>query len=324
MQKFKSEEGFDRASPVHFRTTTNDLFHQGLVDGEIVQISPGAGKDELSVLLSPTMCLAHQEYPHSATVRTTQPPDNANFTLPLDTGADWRVNGRPGTRHVLFLNSGMTETQIIAPYRNSVFVRVSEDRLQISLDTLSGGVAGRVRRMSGPIELSASSHAALSAALLGIIRPTSSRVFNQNQGHDPCLEDRVADLLAQAILSTDEKASQHPGSRHDPYRLFSRVMSHLEQEGGRPACLGELCIAAGVSAPTLTRAFREVVGVSPMKYERLRRLASAQSDLLRDPDPRSVVKRTALRHGFRELGRFSALYKASYGVLPSDARKHSC
>ncbi|MDK3020019.1 helix-turn-helix transcriptional regulator [Pseudodonghicola flavimaris] len=319
MQKFKSEDEFRRAPPVHFRTTTGRLFRQGLVDGQVVQFKPGVGRDALSMLLSPTLCLAHQLFPHSAAVSTTQKAENANFTLPLETGAAWRVNGRPGAHRVLFLNAGLTETQIIAPNRNSIFGRVSEARLQASLDALSGGTAAAVRRFSGPIELSAASHAFLRNAFLDILEE-SREILPLNSGQGTYLEHSIADILAQGLLSAGDMRPRLPLVGRDPYALYRKVIAYLEQAGDRPVCLSELCSAAGVSAPTLTRAFREVVGVSPMKFERLRRLAQARNDLLRDPDPRSVVKRSALRHGFRELGRFSALYKASYGGLPSQAR----
>ena len=94
----------------------------------------------------------------------------------------------------------------------------------------------------------------------------------------------------------------------------------LDLSKNKQPTLTEICDAAGFSAPVVTNAFQCVTGASPARYARLARLARAHSELCKGNPMTASVKEVALEMGFRELGRFSGLYRQVYGWLPALAR----
>jgi AraC family ethanolamine operon transcriptional activator len=96
-----------------------------------------------------------------------------------------------------------------------------------------------------------------------------------------------------------------------------RVEEYLDAHRGEAPSIPALCSIAGVSERTLEYAFRELVGVTPVRYLKLRRLNQVRR-ALRAPEAgaRSVTE-IALRAGFYDLGRFAGEYRALFGELPS-------
>jgi len=61
----------------------------------------------------------------------------------------------------------------------------------------------------------------------------------------------------------------------------------------------------------------EFLGLSPLAYVRLRRLNLVRAALLRSDPAIATVSGVARHHGFSELGRFAAAYRAAFGESPS-------
>jgi transcriptional regulator GlxA family with amidase domain len=81
--------------------------------------------------------------------------------------------------------------------------------------------------------------------------------------------------------------------------------------------LPDLCKAIGVPERTLRACCAEFLGMSPIRYLRLRRLGIVRA-ALRHADPATAnVSDIARRHGFLQLGRFAAQYRAVFGEAPS-------
>jgi AraC-like DNA-binding protein len=96
-------------------------------------------------------------------------------------------------------------------------------------------------------------------------------------------------------------------------RFESVSAAHSEQHLKIP----ELCAAIDVPERTLRICCAEVLGMSPSRYLRLRRLNIARAVLRRlDPATASVAD-VAREYGFTELGRFAALYRTMFGETPS-------
>ncbi len=99
--------------------------------------------------------------------------------------------------------------------------------------------------------------------------------------------------------------------------LVRSVEQYLRAHVHEPVYMMELCAATGATERGLQAAFRELTGLRPMEYLRLRRLQLVRRQLRAPGNTGLSVKRAALDHGFWELGRFAQQYRALFGEMPS-------
>jgi transcriptional regulator GlxA family with amidase domain len=133
-------------------------------------------------------------------------------------------------------------------------------------------------------------------------------------------EELERQLLAEAVgLFARLHASRSYTTPIDTskHEIVRRAEARFEAAGEKPVSLADLCLAAGVSARCLQYAFRDLYGVSPIRYFRLRRLHEAHRSLRSALPGRSAVKRAALGAGLTDLGRFSVEYRELFGQSPS-------
>ena len=88
----------------------------------------------------------------------------------------------------------------------------------------------------------------------------------------------------------------------------------------RPFTVNGLARAVGLSTRSLSRGFQRLRGYGPMAAVRRARLDRVRLDLL-TAAPHESVTNVAMRWGFYHLGRFSGLYAAHFGELPSATRR---
>jgi AraC-like DNA-binding protein len=106
-----------------------------------------------------------------------------------------------------------------------------------------------------------------------------------------------------------------------PKRRLTAVMRRFEEtlatHREHPQRQAELCEAVGVSERTLRSYCRDSLGMGPSRYVRLRHLMMVRA-AMHNADPMMVnVSDIARRHGFAQLGRFAAQYRAVFGETPS-------
>ena len=87
--------------------------------------------------------------------------------------------------------------------------------------------------------------------------------------------------------------------------------------------LATVCTALGVATRTLRQSCHEHLGMGPSHYLLLHRLQRARHALQSADSEMATVSGLARQHGFRELGRFAASYRALYGELPSTTLRRS-
>jgi transcriptional regulator GlxA family with amidase domain len=105
------------------------------------------------------------------------------------------------------------------------------------------------------------------------------------------------------------------GQRHR--RLITHLDRVLAAHPDRSVPLGELCGTLGVAERTLRAICVQELGMSPRGYMRLCRLRLVRQALLAAEPACETVTAIAMRHGFYELGRFSAIYRTAFGESPS-------
>ncbi|MGV2114395.1 helix-turn-helix transcriptional regulator [Agrobacterium salinitolerans] len=98
-----------------------------------------------------------------------------------------------------------------------------------------------------------------------------------------------------------------------------RALDYMHANIGSPLTMSIVAEAVGVSVRTLEHGFRIFKDITPAAYLRTIRLRAAREDLL-DPLNPQPVKDICLKWGFFHFGRFSAVYRASYGESPKETR----
>lgn len=91
------------------------------------------------------------------------------------------------------------------------------------------------------------------------------------------------------------------------------IRAHLTE----PFVLDKLIEITGTSASTLLREFRKRYGMPPMQYLKHCRLEAAHRELSSAERGQTTVTEVAMHYGFYHLGRFSGLYRKTFGEMPS-------
>ncbi|AOX04227.1 AraC family transcriptional regulator [Moorena producens PAL-8-15-08-1] len=137
-----------------------------------------------------------------------------------------------------------------------------------------------------------------------------------NQPHIPELV--ANDLVPLVIQAIPIQGSSSPTLKPSRRRKLiaqaeQEIVAHLE----KPLTLKELAKRLGSSSSALSYGFKELFGMSPMRYLKVRRLNAVRRCLkARDPDSCSV-EALANQFGFWNAGHFARDYKVLFGELPS-------
>ena len=110
-----------------------------------------------------------------------------------------------------------------------------------------------------------------------------------------------------------------PARRALPDSL-ARALHWLEGRPDEAIALETLAAVAGVRPRTLEAHFKQHLGTTPLGWVRRTRLARARQQLVAARGKASVTD-IALANGFKEFGRFSALYRRQFGELPSQTMR---
>lgn len=130
----------------------------------------------------------------------------------------------------------------------------------------------------------------------------------------PALVANLEDILGTLLLRT--LRPEAPPRLHPIH--VRRAQEYIEAYRENPLRLADIAQAAGTSVSTLTRAFRNELGMGPMAYLKQRRLYCARRELLRGDPSRISVTEIAMNCGFAHLSRFAAEYRRHFGELPSE------
>lgn len=101
-------------------------------------------------------------------------------------------------------------------------------------------------------------------------------------------------------------------------RQQRRIADFIEENLAEDLRLTTLARLAGLSSYHFARAFKQSFGVPPHRYHTGRRIERAK--MLLQSSSRSVTE-VALAVGFAETSSFSAAFRKSTGVAPSDYRR---
>ena len=237
-----------------------------------------------------------------------------SFSLPLGSAASsWTLNGHASARDDLtILGPGAVYTLFTPAPISWVAMRVDEQffhrryqaafgsRFQVAdVQLLACGPdnARRLRRVH--------------SRALGVLKDPA---VLRDAGRLHELQERIMSALLRAL-------GCGAGEAHSLHELTLRLRQLLRLRPESPLDLERLCTELGTSDRTLRRTFRRLLGVSPARYLRMRRLHHAR-DALRATAP-GTVTHIAVALGFSDLGRFARGYRELFGELPSETLKRA-
>ena len=113
----------------------------------------------------------------------------------------------------------------------------------------------------------------------------------------------------QSSIYLEYRTHLHPG--------VHRVQDWLIEHATDKVTLKELAAVANLSARSLTRAFKEATGLTPLQYQQRLRLEYAATLM---HNPKLTLDEVANRCGFEDARHFRRLWQAQFGVSPSAMR----
>ncbi|MFT3759054.1 AraC family transcriptional regulator [Thauera sp.] len=128
-------------------------------------------------------------------------------------------------------------------------------------------------------------------------------------------------ITTKLMVMLEHNVSMGTPMRHAP--SFERLVQYIERNIKLELSAQELARHAGLSLRSLYMLFEKNVRTTPKNYVRQRKLERVHAILSMPRQSCPNVTAVALEYGFTHLGRFSELYKSTYGVLPSQTiRSH--
>jgi AraC-like DNA-binding protein len=126
------------------------------------------------------------------------------------------------------------------------------------------------------------------------------------------LEQQLFDALIECL---SEGADEEPATGRRHRDILARFEDLLAAEPLLP--MAEISEVLGVSERLLRDCCKQYLGVGPSRYRHLRAMQQVYRALQNGTPDAASVAQVARRHGFRDLGRLAATYRAVYGELPS-------
>jgi AraC-like DNA-binding protein len=133
------------------------------------------------------------------------------------------------------------------------------------------------------------------------------------------LENEVLHALVNC-LAGDTSGDSSPRRHIDIIDAFEQV---LTQRLSEPLTVAGISAEIGVPERTLRACCMEILGMSPSRYLRLRRLNMVRAALQRANPAPGAITELAKRYGFSELGRFATSYRQIFGEAPSETLRRS-
>ena len=127
------------------------------------------------------------------------------------------------------------------------------------------------------------------------------------------LEQQIIEALVECLTAGPVEEETRTAARH------RAILAQFEDLLQSEPLLGiaDICAALGASERTLRECCNKHLGMAPNRYRRLRGMQLVHRALRSGSPVASSVTAVARRHGFRDLGRFAANYRALLGELPS-------
>ena len=145
--------------------------------------------------------------------------------------------------------------------------------------------------------------------------------FSSSQGAAVAIENCHAELFRLA-LEDEAVGTYERVMTPSPDVFLERAERYIAENLTDDLTLDDIVTAAVTSASSLLRAFRLHRGTTPMRYVKQLRLEAVHRALLASDPKDAKVSEIASEFAFFQFGRFAAVYKRTFGELPSETLRH--
>lgn len=135
------------------------------------------------------------------------------------------------------------------------------------------------------------------------------------------LQKAFVERVVTILLAGDNDLTRERDSLSSTGWVLLQAREYFEENRGTPIRLADVCRAVGVSQRMLQIAFADGLGITPMKYLKLRRLHLVRERLQSTTADEVTVTVAAREAGFVDLSRFARDYKELFGQLPSETQR---
>lgn len=124
-------------------------------------------------------------------------------------------------------------------------------------------------------------------------------------------------VTTKLMVMLKHNVSMVSPTQHAPN--FERLVEYIDRNIKLDLSAEQLARHAGLSQRSLYMLFEKNAKTTPKCYVRKKKLERVHAILTDPQQPCPNITAIALEYGFTHLGRFSELYKSTYGVLPSQS-----
>ena len=289
-------------------------------DLKIVQLAPGQFDGQLTHARIGTLALSAGDFEPDIRARGVMNPDLVTVGMMVESDGEvkqWDYDVVPGD--VLVFPRGVEQEGRFTGRSRYVTLTLSEQEL--ASHSVGEGALGEPDFWTSIHRFRAS------PCVREFIRcEVAAKVAHLRRGLVPETPAAIAylrrSLIEAFIVSVLDQQGVKTEDRRSDSKLVRAVEDYIEGvDRIDPIHISELCVALDVSRRTLHRAFNGMLGLGPVEYLRLVRLAEVRRLLTTGrPGPVSVSQ-AALDAGFSDLGRFAAYCRKLYGEVPSQTQK---
>jgi AraC-like DNA-binding protein len=137
----------------------------------------------------------------------------------------------------------------------------------------------------------------------------------------PLLIQAAGRLLISTALTVFPNTAVTPATAGDSRdarpATLRRAVAFIHEHAREDITIADIAAGARVTARALQLTFRRHLDITPMEYLRRVRLESAHRELQAADPAAETVTAVAYRWGFASPSRFTARYRDTYGILPS-------
>jgi len=146
------------------------------------------------------------------------------------------------------------------------------------------------------------------------------KLCNEEKEDIDLLTNVLPRILLKSIENISDGLSQQISKPKDI--LYNKSIEYINLHLGQKITIGDICSTINTSERNLRYIFKEITGLSPMRYIKSLKLNKVRKDII-DSGVETGINLIASNWGFSHSGQFAADYKKLFGELPSETYRRA-